>query len=207
LTIVIPIRIGLKYLPGVPQPDYCRWLRFGVVLQESTGSMHYFFRNDQPDLAIEILREVGQWLVDTDRELWVIEGLTLENLIDDFTRKGLYVMYADRNDGTAPEPAAVFILQWEDPLYWPGVPANTSGFIHKLAIRRAFGGQNLFAAIIDFCQKQCQAKGVHSIQLETDAERPKLMQFYERHGFRPTYQRPMEEFGKSFTCQYYIMEF
>lgn len=167
--------------------------------------MTFSFRNDQPEVAVDVLREVGQWLVDNDRELWNVEALTLENLIDDFTRDQLYVMYADREDGTPPEPAAVFILQWEDPHYWPDVPVNTSGFIHKLAIRRPFNGQNLFASIVDFCRNECLKRGIQTLELETDAERPKLTQFYERHGFQPTYQRVMHEFGKSFTCQFYIL--
>ncbi|GAB3886917.1 GNAT family N-acetyltransferase [Spirosoma agri] len=167
--------------------------------------MQFSYRNDQPALAVAILREVGQWLVDTDRELWSVDDLTLDNLIDDYTRDKLYVMYADRGNG--PEPAAVFILQWEDPIYWPDVPANTSGFIHKLAIRRSFNGQNLFASIVDFCRIKCLEQDIHTLQLETDAKRPKLMQFYERYGFQPTYKRAMQEFGKSFTCQFYRMTF
>ncbi|MCK8490523.1 GNAT family N-acetyltransferase [Spirosoma sp. RP8] len=169
--------------------------------------MQFSFRNDQPDVAVAILREVGQWLVDNDRQLWNVDALTLENLIDNFTRDKLYVMYANRDDGSEPEPAATFVLQWEDPLYWPDIPAHTSGFIHKLAIRRPFNGQNLFASIIEFCQNECRKQGIHSIQLETDAGRPKLMQFYERHGFQPTYQRDVQEFGVSFTCQFYILNF
>ncbi|GAB3772246.1 hypothetical protein GCM10028818_12220 [Spirosoma horti] len=102
--------------------------------------MTFSFRNDQTEVAINILREVGQWLVDNDRELWNVDKLTAENLLDEYTTNNLYVMYADLNSGAGPEPAAVFILQWEDPLYWPEVPANTSGFIHKLAIRRPFSG-------------------------------------------------------------------
>ncbi|QHW00750.1 GNAT family N-acetyltransferase [Spirosoma endbachense] len=169
--------------------------------------MQFFFRNDQPEVAVDLLREVGQWLVDNDRELWTVDALTLDNLIDDFTRDKLYVMYADHGNGTAPEPAAAFILQWEDPHYWPDVPANTSGFIHKLAIRRPFNGQNLFASILKFSREECLKRGIYTLQLETDAGRPKLMQFYERYGFQPTYQRDMSEFGKSFTCQFYIMTF
>ncbi|MCX6214354.1 GNAT family N-acetyltransferase [Spirosoma sp.] len=165
------------------------------------------FRNDQPDLALAILREVGQWLADNDRELWQVSTLTAENLLDKYTTGNLYVMYADRKEGTGPEPAAVFILQWIDPLYWPDVPPNTSGFIHKLAIRRPFNGQNLFAAIIDFSRAECLKRGINTLQLETDATRPKLMQFYERYGFQPTYQRAMHEFGQSFTCQFYVMTF
>lgn len=168
--------------------------------------MTFTYRNDQPDLAIDILREVGQWLIDNDRQLWNVDALTPENLLDAYTTGNLYVMYADRGDDP-PEPAAVFILQWEDPLYWPDVPANTSGFIHKLAIRRPFAGQNLFAAIIDFCRDECFRRDIRLLQLETDATRPKLMQFYERHGFQRTYQRQIHEFGQTFLCQFYELTF
>lgn len=169
--------------------------------------MTFTFRNDQPDKAILILKEVGQWLVETNQRLWNVDALTAENLLDPYTTSNLYVMYADLGDGTDPEPAAVFILQWEDPLYWPDVPAHTSGFIHKLAIRRPFAGQNLFAAIVHFCRETCLDRGITVLQLETDASRPKLMAFYERHGFQRTYQRQMEEFGDVFLCQFYKLTF
>lgn len=169
--------------------------------------MIYTFRNDQPDVAIQLLKEVGQWLVDTNQRLWNVDALTAENLLDPYTTGNLYVMYADRDDATEPEPAAVFILQWEDPFYWPDVPADTSGFIHKLAIRRSFAGQNLFAAIVDFCRTECLNRGITVLQLETDASRPKLMQFYERYGFERTYERQMEEFGDTFLCQFYKLTF
>lgn len=163
--------------------------------------MHHAFRNDQPDTFLAILREVGQWLVDTNQTLWPINTLTIDNLIDSYTEGNCYVLYADD------VPAATVILQWKDPLFWPDVSDNTSGFIHKLAIRRAFAGQNLFSPIIDFCRQGCLKRDIHQLLLETDATRPKLMQFYERHGFTPTYQRDIQEFGQSYRCQYYVLAF
>ena len=163
--------------------------------------MTFLFRNDQPDLFLTILREVGQWLVDNNQEMWDIDTLTADNLIDEHTRGNCYVLYADE------QPAAAFILQWADPLYYADVPPNTAGFIHKVAIRRAFAGQNLFGPMLDFCRHQCVARGIHEIQLETDATRPALLLFYERYSFRPTYQRTIQEFGQSFLCQYYVLNF
>lgn len=93
------------------------------------------------------------------------------------------------------------------PLYYPDVPDGTAGFIHKVAIRRAFAGKGLFAPILDFCRQACRARGIGQIQLETDATRPALMRFYERHGFVPTCQREIEEFGQTFWCQYYVLDF
>lgn len=163
--------------------------------------MIYTFRNDDPDTFLSILREVGQWLVDGQQTMWTVDSLTADNLIDDHTRGNCYVMYADG------VPAATFILQWTDPLYYADVPDNTAGFIHKVAIRRAFSGQNLFAPILAFCQQCCLARHLHEIQLETDATRPALMQFYERYGFQPTRRRVIEEFGQLFDCQYYVLQF
>ncbi|MFD2570071.1 GNAT family N-acetyltransferase [Spirosoma soli] len=163
--------------------------------------MQFTFRNDQPDVAITVLREVAQWLVDNDRELWAIDDLTYPNLVDEYTQNNFYVMYADA------EPAAVFILQWSDPLYYADVPDNTAGFIHKLAIRRQFSGQNMFQPILDFCRSTCLSRGIHELQLETDATRPALMQFYERNGFEPTRRRLIEEFGKMYDCQFYVFKF
>ena len=158
------------------------------------------FRNDQPDDFIVTLREVGQWLVDNGQEMWGMDDLTLDNLVDDYTRDNCYIMYVDTI------PAATFILQWEDPLYYGDVPVGTAGFIHKVAIRRIFAGQNLFLPMLDFCRTESRKRGVREIQLETDATRPKLMAFYERYGFQPTYRRDIEEFGKVYTCQYYRIE-
>ncbi len=168
--------------------------------------MTFQFRNDQPEEFLNIVREVGQWLAGSGQEMWEVDSLTAENLIDDYTRGNCYVMYADRGDG--PEvPAATFILQWEDPLYYPDVLPNTVGLIHKVAIRRQFAGQNLFLSMLDFCRAECLNRGVHEIQLETDATRPALLRFYERHGFTPTYQKLIHEFGQTFLCQYYVLRF
>lgn len=163
--------------------------------------MNYTFHNDQPAEFLRIVQEVGQWLVDSGQMMWGPDTLTADNLIDEYTRNNCYVMYADG------EPAATFILQWEDPLYYADVRANTAGLIHKVAVRRRFAGQNLFQPMLDFCQKECLKRDIHEVQLETDATRPPLMRFYERYGFRPTYQKEIEEFGQTFLCQYYALRF
>lgn len=158
-------------------------------------------RNDQPDVFLSLLREVEQWLTANQLSMWALDSLTSENLIDDYTRDNCYVLYIDE------VPAATFILQWNDPLYYPDVPANTAGFIHKVAVRRLFSGQNLFTSILDFCRQRCLDRHIHSLQLETDATRPALMRFYERYGFVPTRRRVVEEFGQTFDCQYYALNF
>lgn len=184
-----------------------------------TQPLAFTFRNDQPDDFLAVVREVGQWLAEAGQELWQVDTLTADNLFDAYTRGNCYVMYApekgapDNGGATGekttatPVPVAAFILQWKDPLFFDEVPDHTAGFIHKLAIHRAFAGRGLFTQILNFCQQECLRRGIRQIQLETDATRPPLLRFYERNGFRPTYQKTIVEFGQSFRCQYYVLMF
>lgn len=161
----------------------------------------YSFHNDRSDAFLTILREVGQWLTEAKQEMWQLDTLSPDHLFDEYTQGNCYVMYADQ------VPAATFILQWKDPLYYADVPENTAGFIHKVAIRRQFAGQGFFAPMLDFCINECLKRHIHQIQLETDATRPSLLRFYEQYGFQPTYRKPIQEFGQMFYCQYYKLEF
>ncbi|QHT65239.1 GNAT family N-acetyltransferase [Rhodocytophaga rosea] len=162
--------------------------------------MTFTFYDDKPEEFLTILREVGQWLTASNKEMWQLDTLTAENLFDEYTLGNCFVMYVDQI------PAATFILQWKDPLYYSDVPDNTAGFIHKVAIRRKFAGQGIFAHILDFCRKQCLKRNIYQIQLETDATRPSLMRFYEQYSFQPTYRKVIHEFGQTFTCQYYKLQ-
>ena len=157
------------------------------------------FRNDQPNEFLAIVREAGQWLTDSNNEMWHLDTLTADNLFDVYTRGNCYVMYGDG------VPAATCILQWQDPLYYPDAPENTVGILHKIAVRRAFAGQGLFTQILAFCRERCRERGIRKIHLEADATRPALLQFYERNGFSPTYQRTIHEFGQTFLSQYFMM--
>jgi GNAT superfamily N-acetyltransferase len=159
------------------------------------------FKNHENKLALSILQEVANWLLENDKELWKVETVTEENIINDLTRNNMYVVYVDD------EPAATFVLQWEDPLYWPSIPANVSGFIHKLAIRRKFAGQNLFAPILAFCKEECLKRNIHDLRLDTDFERPKLLNLYDRHGFKRVGLIEVFDAGRSFNCMLYEMSF
>ena len=159
------------------------------------------FRNYDYQTALDILRETALRLKDEGRQMWNPDTITEANIITDLTRHGTYVVYADDT------PAATFILQWEDPLYWPEFAAEVSGFLHKLAIRRAFAGQHLFVHILDFCKQECLKKDIHTLRLDTDFQRPKLMQFYEKHGFSQVKRKAIHEFGQDFDCMLYEIHF
>jgi GNAT superfamily N-acetyltransferase len=132
----------------------------------------------EADLAITIMREVGQWCIDTGRPMWTLGELTRDALLrhppeeDDFR--------VLRVDG---EPAAAMILQWRDEKFWPAVAEGDSGFIHKLCVRRAFAGRGLSARMVNAAAGECRTRGAGFLRLDTDLRRPRLCSLYEGMGF------------------------
>jgi ribosomal protein S18 acetylase RimI-like enzyme len=121
------------------------------------------------------MREAAQWLIDTGRPMWGMDELTraaLKNPPEDYL-----VLYAGG------DPAAACLLTFEDWIFWPDVPAGTSGFIHKLAVRRAFAGQGYAQTLIRHAASICADKGIRSLKLDCDPDRKGLCKFYQSAGF------------------------
>jgi len=81
------------------------------------------------------------------------------------------------------EPVATCLLSFSDPIFWPDIPPGTSGFVHKLAVRRQFAGQGLAEAMLVHAARCCLARGIPTLRLDTDPNRPGLCALYERCGF------------------------
>ena len=127
------------------------------------------------EVAIHIMREAAQWSIGIERPLWDLNDLSMDNLInppDEF-----HVM----RDGE--ESIAAMILSFEDRFFWPHIPANTSGFIHKLAVRRKFAGQGYAKQMVEQAKKVCRAKGIHYLRLDCDSHREGLLRLYGDCGF------------------------
>jgi len=125
--------------------------------------------------ALEIMREAAQWQIDQGAELWLMDTLTREmipNPPDEF-----YMAWVK---STAEfEAAACCLLSTHDPVFWPEIPAGTSGFLHKIAVRRKFAGQGIVARLIAHAEQSCRARGIPTMRLDTDISRPKLRALYE----------------------------
>jgi len=135
------------------------------------------------DIALTIMREAAQWLADTQNPMWDINTLTRErinNPPDEFLVAWL-----------GSESAACCLLSYEDPLFWPDIPAGTSGFLHKIAVRRKFAGQGIAMRLIEHAQELCRMKNITMLRLDTDLHRPKLCALYEGMGFQRTGERRM----------------
>jgi len=136
----------------------------------------YRFTRGDADESLSIMREAAEWLCEKGAPMWRPEELSraaIQNPAEEFI-----VMY-DREGNSV----ATLLLSFSDPFFFPDVPAGTSGFIHKLAVRRKYAGQGLARKLIFHAASLCKEKGVGSIRLDCDAHRPSLRAFYENAGF------------------------
>jgi len=78
----------------------------------------------------------------------------------------------------------VIRFQMEDLLFWPDIEQGDSAFVHRLVVARAFKGQGVSTALLDWSVEHARAMGKHFLRLDCDAERMKLRELYERFGFR-----------------------
>ncbi len=140
--------------------------------------MSFYVTQGDIEESLSILREAAQWLIDTGRPMWKLEELTRERLAG--PPESFLVLY---ETGTPHTGAATALLSFHDPLFWPDVPPGTSGFLHKLAVRRAYAGKDCSLRLIRHAAALCLRKNIHSLRLDCDPHRPGLCALYERAGF------------------------
>jgi GNAT superfamily N-acetyltransferase len=75
-------------------------------------------------------------------------------------------------------------FQLEDRLFWPDIAQEESAFVHRLVVARAFKGQGVSTALLEWSIDRARTLGKRCLRLDCDAERTKLRALYERCGFR-----------------------
>ena len=126
--------------------------------------------------ALSIMQEAAQWCVDTGRPMWELDELVPERFK---SADGEFVVMWQGE-----ESVAAAILSFEDQFFWPDVPAGTSGFIHKLAVRRKYAGKGTATALIHHMAQRCKDKGIPALRLDCDPRRMGLCRLYEACGFK-----------------------
>ena len=150
-----------------------------------------------------ILLDAVNWLIEMGQPLWGADEVTWEKLSaspqhgsnyvsGNYAANDFYIAYLDG------APAGCMALIDYDPFFWPDVRRGESLFIHKLAVTKTARKSGASGALIDFAKEQCAVRGVTTLRLDTDADRPKTRAFYEQHGFECVEIRPMGPFNIAF---------
>ncbi len=127
---------------------------------------------------VAILTQAVVWMDSMGLHQWKHEYVTWEGLSQLFVAADFYIAYVG---GT---PGACMALIDHDPEIWPNMLPGASLYLHKVAVVRAFAGQGLSAALIDFAKAQARDRGIDSLRIDCHADRPKVRALYEGQGFR-----------------------
>jgi GNAT superfamily N-acetyltransferase len=133
---------------------------------------------DAPPIA-DTLIEAAKWVEQLDGTVMWVEGELEEDRVRDEVRAGMFVVA--EIDG---QLARAIRFQLEDRLFWPDLDGRDSAFVHRLAVRRAFAGQGISSALLEWTVERARALGKRYLRLDCDADRPRLRALYERFGFR-----------------------
>ncbi len=131
------------------------------------------------DAVVAILEETAGWLRAKGIDQWPA-WLPLKPVIEAIERGECYLA---RLDG---RPAGTLILrlslQWPDTALWGEVP-DDAGYVHSLAVRRAYAGKGLGRRLLDWAGGVVSASGKPYLRLDCMAENPTLNDYYRRAGF------------------------
>ena len=130
---------------------------------------------DDAPLIREMLLEAAEWVDALGVEMWS-EG-ELEVAGGEVAAGQFFIAEVD---GRA---AGAIRFQERDLLFWPDIPQEDSAFVHRLVVRRAFKGQGVSQALLEWAKRRARAIGRRYLRLDCDADRAKLRSLYEGCGF------------------------
>ena len=138
--------------------------------------MAIHFNCGDKEEAIDIMREAAEWLNNIGQPMWELNDLTSEKL--DNPAENFIILWNDLKS------VAAMILNFEDNFFWPSITPGTSGFIHKLSVRREYASKGYAKMMVEHAKTICKSKNIPHLRLDCDANRNGLMQFYLTCGFK-----------------------
>lgn len=129
------------------------------------------------DAVERLLRDAAHWVDALGVVMWE-DGELERASIEADVAAGLYVVAE-----VAGAVAGAIRFQLEDRLFWPDLPEGQSAFVHRLVVARAWKGQGVSHALLEWAAARTRELGRDALRLDCDASRTKLRQLYESCGF------------------------
>jgi ribosomal protein S18 acetylase RimI-like enzyme len=82
--------------------------------------------------------------------------------------------------------ALVFSVAYSDKIIWREKDLGESVYLHRIVVNPRFKGQRLFGLILEWCQTHIREKGLRSIRMDTWANNPTIIGYYQSFGFKVT---------------------
>ena len=143
------------------------------------GSDVRIIRAQQGDLdrVLEILEEASRWLSSKGLETqWRLSPAFRETIKNNIECGHVYVVK------DVEETIGTITLQWSDKEFWGDLPPD-SGYVHKLAIKRSYGGKRLGLRMLQWAEAKARVEGKRYLRLDCLASNKTIRTYYERAGF------------------------
>jgi GNAT superfamily N-acetyltransferase len=146
-------------------------------------------RPEDVDEIVDILSEAAHWLLGRGIVQWPdpFPRARVARLVE----RGAF--HLARLDG---ETVATLALLWSDPAFWGERPPD-AGYVHALAVRRAWAGRGLGARLLEWAEAEVAGAGRRYLRLDCLAANGDLRRYYERQGFEPRGQVDVDDLTAS----------
>lgn len=143
------------------------------------------------ETVLDILEEAAQWLTAKGIDQWPPGAFRnghrrLQSLVDHLNQGEVYLAEVDG------EAIGTIRLQWSDKPTWGDMP-DDAGYVHSLAIRRAFAGKGVGRQLLQWAENTVAARGKQYLRLDCMTENQALNRYYQQAGF--THLRNIEGNG------------
>jgi ribosomal protein S18 acetylase RimI-like enzyme len=129
------------------------------------------------DLATvqSVLAEAAAWLASRGIDQWPV-GFREDQTLRRIRQGSVYLAFV------AGEPVATITLDtWADPEFWDA--PDGAGYVHRLAVRRAWAGQGIGGALLDWAGQRVAAAGGRWLRLDCMRDNKPLHDYYRGLGF------------------------
>jgi GNAT superfamily N-acetyltransferase len=154
--------------------------------------MNWHIRRADPedlDAVSSVLHEAAQWLEQQGMALWLDSELSPDRLRTEVEGGLFHVAEADSVVG------GVIMFMLEDSEYWPDAVPGEAAYLHRLAVRRRFAGGQLSSLLLGWALEKTRLLGRKYLRMDTEIQRLKLREMYERYGFQHHSERNMGRFS------------
>jgi GNAT superfamily N-acetyltransferase len=126
----------------------------------------------------DVLIKSAEWLNLIGKSMWNTNDLTAQELLKKYRLQEMKLCYDDE------KLIGVYVLQWNDPLFWPELEDYKSGYLHKLAVCSEYRGHDYGNELIKSAELLCKENDIEWLRLNCGTFRPRLRNFYEKAGFK-----------------------
>ena len=129
------------------------------------------------DERLALLREAGEWVAAKGINQWDPAQFSRERGLVAIERGEVYMARLGI------EVVGTLRLQWSDESLW-GIRADDAGYVHGLAVKRAYAGHRIGLGLLRWAEGQVAATSRRFLRLDCMAENPALRDYYLKCGYR-----------------------